>query len=109
MSHAFHQRERAASRQRIGAIGTEIGAQYAATKCTDFGRRRGGVVVLVDNCGVCWAITAGSPLATMTIERETALIVGTFVPGDAPRGLATEIRDGIRERMAELGAVELAA
>lgn len=103
-----HCKPRTETRLRIGAIGSEIGASHASTRCFDYGRRRDGVVVMVDNDGVCWAMKAGTPSAAIAIEYCTPQIVGTFVPG-SDRGILTEIRAGIVERMREIGAIGLAA
>jgi hypothetical protein len=107
---AIHQTPRHTHALRIGAIGREIGAAHAATQCVEFARRRGSVLVTVDDGGVCWALMPGSVPAAHALERKTSHVVGTFAPGEgAPRGIVTVVREGIVERMRELGALEWAA
>ena len=97
------------SARRIGTIGYEIGADFAARKCAEFARQMGAVMVAVDDDYACWAMLPGSREATAILALEQDSVLGTYVKTRVTGELGRAIAEDIRHRMGELGGGRLAA
>ena len=87
---------------RIGTIGLEIGADYAARRCAAYAHLHGAVFVAMDDRAACWAMSPGSREAIAVSALEEDSVLGTFT--HSRRSVAPVIAECIRFRLGEISA-----